>query len=219
VRRRPEARREGILSEELDGELLLYDVSTNVAHALAPVAATVWRSCDGAALLERIAASTDLALETVALAVAQLAERGLLVDPPTLELGSPESVGPTRREAVTRVARTGGAAFGAALIASVAVGPALAAASTTCSPGYTQCAGNCIDTNTDVNNCGACGTVCPAAINGTAQCDDGTCGIECNTGYTLCGGQCVSLQNDPNNCGTCFKTCASGTCVGGVCGE
>jgi hypothetical protein len=49
VRRRPEARREGILSEELDGELLLYDVSTNVAHALAPVAATVWRSCDGRA--------------------------------------------------------------------------------------------------------------------------------------------------------------------------
>lgn len=44
----PEARREGIISKEADGELLIYDTHSDRAHCLNGSAAEIWRLCDGA---------------------------------------------------------------------------------------------------------------------------------------------------------------------------
>eukprot|EP00992_Anisonema_acinus_P014941 TRINITY_DN9532_c0_g1_i1.p1 TRINITY_DN9532_c0_g1~~TRINITY_DN9532_c0_g1_i1.p1 ORF type:complete len:189 (-),score=29.06 TRINITY_DN9532_c0_g1_i1:85-651(-) len=41
----------------------------------------------------------------------------------------------------------------------------------TCSPGLRWCFDQCVDRNTDTNNCGECGTVCDAGLD----CDNGSC--------------------------------------------
>jgi hypothetical protein len=94
-----------------------------------------------------------------------------------------------------------------------------------CAPGASSCcivpgsadagAGEpsvCTNFETDSNNCGACGAVCPAA----QSCVAGTCA--CPTGESLCGSACVTESSDTNNCGACGVVCAAGdTCTSGVC--
>ncbi len=78
--------------------------------------------------------------------------------------------------------------------------------------GLSLCSGRCIDTMTDINNCGRCGNYCPSS----SACVGGTC--VCGTGRTACSGRCVDLQTDYNNCGTCGNYCdISSTCTAGTC--
>jgi endoglucanase len=67
-------------------------------------------------------------------------------------------------------------------------------------------------------NCGACGTVCPAA---TPYCSGSACVATCPADKAMCGTGCVdpaTFQTDPLNCGTCGKACAAGqTCSAGAC--
>jgi hypothetical protein len=44
---RPVARTEGLIVEELDGDVVIYDTESNKAHALNPLAARIWKHCDG----------------------------------------------------------------------------------------------------------------------------------------------------------------------------
>jgi len=66
--------------------------------------------------------------------------------------------------------------------------------------GLQVCNDQCVDPNTDKNNCGGCGKVCPTG-----------------TTFPCCKGQCVDTSSDPSNCGMCGNMCASGQCVGGAC--
>lgn len=93
---------------------------------------------------------------------------------------------------------------------------------TTCSqvigregPNVIICDGNCVDTDTSGNNCGACGNVCP----GTSACVNGVCVDACAPPATQCpGGTCTNLQTDPSNCGACGNICTKGKdCRNGVC--
>jgi hypothetical protein len=43
----PLARREALITKEVDGELLVYDVTRDKAHCLNETAAAIWRLCDG----------------------------------------------------------------------------------------------------------------------------------------------------------------------------
>ena len=43
----PQARRTGLIIQEVDGEILIYDQNTNKAHCLNQTAAKVWKYCDG----------------------------------------------------------------------------------------------------------------------------------------------------------------------------
>ncbi len=85
--------------------------------------------------------------------------------------------------------------------------------------GLTGCFGTCIDTETDVNNCGGCGVVCGAG----GGCFGGTCvapppSSPCGPGLTTCGGECVSIARHAAHCGGCFNSCPlGGTCRRGVC--
>jgi hypothetical protein len=61
----------------------------------------------------------------------------------------------------------------------------------------TPCGGTCVDTDTDVNNCGACDNVCNAPENGTAVCSTGACDFDCDPGYRREGDTCVLITVDP----------------------
>ena len=43
----PEARREGLVIQDMPDEVLVYDLNTNKAHCLNQTAAFVWKACDG----------------------------------------------------------------------------------------------------------------------------------------------------------------------------
>lgn len=61
-----------------------------------------------------------------------------------------------------------------------------------CAP-LTSCSGQCVDTTSDVNNCGGCGIVCSGTPNGFPVCSASSCTIGCNGGYHTCGdGRCIS---------------------------
>jgi hypothetical protein len=72
-----------------------------------------------------------------------------------------------------------------------------------CAMGDLFCDGGCVPQ--DVNNCGACGTIC-------------------DTGFACCnrlfadGMICANLASDPQYCGSCTNLCPAGeNCVAGVC--
>jgi len=72
----------------------------------------------------------------------------------------------------------------------------------------------CADPQTDRNNCGGCGNVCP----GGRICERGMCVVSCGVGLTNCDGTCRDLQMDRANCGGCGTVCAAGqVCSSGTC--
>jgi len=63
----------------------------------------------------------------------------------------------------------------------------------------------------DVDNCGACGTVC-SQLNGNAYCSSSVCQINCTTGWGDCTstpGCETNTTNNINNCGGCGNACSS----------
>lgn len=50
----PKARSEGIITREIDGELLIYDRARDQAHCLNETAAAVWKLCDGQSGIQEI---------------------------------------------------------------------------------------------------------------------------------------------------------------------
>ena len=84
-----------------------------------------------------------------------------------------------------------------------------------CPKAFKVCGQICVDTATDVANCGACGTACAAG----QVCSAGTCATTCQAGLNVCGGSCRDLQTDAANCGACGTACILGqSCIAGVCG-
>ena len=111
-----------------------------------------------------------------------------------------------------------------------------------CGANETSCNNVCVNTNTDLSNCGACGNVCSASLftgASAVSCSSGTCKpTSCNLNYYLYGSACV--ESDVNNCGAkglkcnlsdfrnaktvgcisnkCWATsCTSGTLESGTC--
>jgi hypothetical protein len=74
----PRPRSCGVASQEVDGELLLYVEQTHQASCLNASAARIWELCDGDRTVEEIATRAGLDPDTVAHAVKQLGEAGLL---------------------------------------------------------------------------------------------------------------------------------------------
>lgn len=89
-----------------------------------------------------------------------------------------------------------------------------------CPAGQMRCGGACVDTNTDANNCGACGMACASRTNSTVNCAMGRCSYTCRTGYGDCdrdasNGCETVLAANPNNCLGCGIICGSNN----VCGD
>ena len=92
-----------------------------------------------------------------------------------------------------------------------------------CPLGTTECGeGVCAVLESDQDNCGACGTVCPGGqvCNGAGQ-----CAAECLQGFAVCDGVCTDPMTSQDFCGagpdcTGGTACAAGeVCAGGTCAE
>jgi hypothetical protein len=87
----PQARRAGLIVQEVDSEILIYDQDTNKAHCLNQTAAKVWKYCDGETTLAEACNALSCDLETpvdeklVWYAVDQFSKHNLLeksIEPP-----------------------------------------------------------------------------------------------------------------------------------------
>lgn len=136
---RPQARTEGVISELVGDDLVIYDQTSHTAHSLSNAAASVWKVCNGERSHDEIARDLSLEPAMVAQAIAELSDCGLLDDGPVPQV----SVGMSRREAAKRLAQVGGAALVAPLIYSVAVPGAAMAVSCTVASGTTVTSTHC----------------------------------------------------------------------------
>ncbi len=104
--------------------------------------------------------------------------------------------------------------------------PSATGGATACAATQTKCPSGCVDTTSDHDNCGSCGTACGA----TQVCNSGVCGCPLNaaqdagtdagpaTLWTQCGSQCVDELSSNTNCGVCYNVCAPKRCISGQCG-
>ena len=74
----PKPRRRGVVSEQVDGETLLYVEATHQASSLNGPASRIWALCDGERRLETIADEAKLQPDVVVEALRKLADAGLL---------------------------------------------------------------------------------------------------------------------------------------------
>ncbi len=178
----PRARQDGLLEEAVGEEILLYDQDSHTAHCLSPIAAYVWRHCDGEHDLTGVAKLVGVGEDLVADTLHELREKDLLDAEP--ELTQSTIPGETRREAISRAARYGAAtAAGSMIVSATAATPAMAESEIagTCCQCYTlpalqgkkcTCTSNPTYTTTDK----ACNNYCTSAegINGPACSKNGS---------------------------------------------
>lgn len=89
------------------------------------------------------------------------------------------------------------------------------AGDTSCGAGLTSCGAECVDTASDVRNCGSCGNACAAG----EVCSGSIClSGGCPGGTTDCSGSCIDTETSAAHCGGCGLACPSGSsCVAGEC--
>lgn len=63
-----------------------------------------------------------------------------------------------------------------------------------CPGAQTACGATCVDTQSDLMNCGACGVVCPPPPSGTAACIAGRCGVTPGSQTTQPAGSATPIQ-------------------------
>lgn len=84
-----------------------------------------------------------------------------------------------------------------------------------CTIGESACGAVCVDRQTDPNNCGTCGNICP---NDKKFCSSGGCVNACPGGTTACGNACVDTSRSTRFCGNCSTACGVGqVCNAGAC--
>lgn len=102
----PEARKKGLVVQELSGEVLVYDRERNKAHCLNPTAALVWNHCDGKASVADIARAIQNEInapvdeDVIWIGLDQLSKSHLLQERAALP---EEKAGLSRREVMKRI--------------------------------------------------------------------------------------------------------------------
>ena len=159
---KPLARKNDIVVQEADGEILVYDLATNKASCLNDTAAFVWQNCDGSNDISDIAralgrkTNNEVSDDFVWLAIDALSKKDLFEEAVSVELSMP---GTTRREVIKKI---GLASMVALPIIATMVAPSSAHAASSCVPvtGGCACPGN-----------GTVGAVCPGGTGCAANCN------------------------------------------------
>lgn len=214
--RKPLARSEDLIVQEVEDEVLVYDVIYARAHCLSADAARVWQACDGETTLEALEEKLALPAEVVANALAELETKELLDAGPVLN-----GNGSTRREFSVRAAKMGTMAAAAPMIYSI-LAPTPAAAAT---PTEAQCnyySGKSCDACAHICGCCCCCQGCSKTTKSPA-CKMCSAIRTCPTHTTGCadqlaalggsaGQQCTSGPNcsDTAKPGNCSPPCTGG---------
>jgi hypothetical protein len=210
----PRARREGVLSSDLGGEIVVYDSGQHRAHCLNLPSAIVWRHLDGRTSMAEMIAHLRRELdqpadeEMVRLALEELDRAGLLEEP----LAHPAARKVSRRHALRRLGiAAGGGAVLLPAISSIVAPPVHAQVSPrTCSPPEAACVTfscqggcACVPTTEGTTVCVVPNCVAPGAVpcQSSAGCPPG---MVC---FTL--GCCFGLP------GFCIPIAAAGVTCGG----
>jgi hypothetical protein len=197
----PRARQNGLVVRELGGEVLVYDLERDKAHALNRAAGLVWKRCNGSTTIAEITASLEgeldepMPADAVWRAVSRLGQDGLL----EREVAQPAPRTMTRRGMMQKV----GLAATAAVITSIAVPMTAAAAncpSTTCGGGCPNSGTTCSATSPGGSACATCTAV---AI--------GSCSHRC----CIASGVCVTAADSHLCCMGSSQT--SGCSLGHAC--
>ena len=126
---KPLAKKENIVIQEAENEVLVYDLNTNQAHCLNSTAAFVWQACDGKNSVDSISAALaeksgkQVPQEIIWMAIEQLQQKDLVEVAPIV------SEGTSRREALKKAGLA--AMIALPIVASLAA-PKSVMASTSC---------------------------------------------------------------------------------------
>jgi hypothetical protein len=123
----PRPRRRGVVSQQVDGETLLYVEATHQASCLNAPAARIWALCDGVRTLEQIASNAGLDADVVAQAISDFGEAGLLENDAT-----PRAADVTRRRML-------GVGLAAIPLILMVTAPTAAHAGSPCTPTGAEC--------------------------------------------------------------------------------
>ncbi len=151
----PEARKQGLVVQEMPEEVLIYDLDTNKAHCLNNTAAFVWKSCNGKNSVADIAKMFEadsgnvVQEDLIWLAIEQLNDKNLLdADVPT------NIKGQNRREVIKKIGLASMIAL--PIVASLAA-PSSVLANVSCScTAAAQCAATNCPSLVNCNGGGIC---------------------------------------------------------------
>jgi hypothetical protein len=195
--RKPVARSEDLVIEEVEDEVLVYDAKNHQAHCLTSAGAKVWRACDGTKDVPALAESLALSVDDVTRALEML-DGVELLENQGLQIvtnGNGNGNGLTRRELGRRSAKVGAAAAAAPMLLSIAVPSASAAAT----PTNFQCALFSVD------SCGV--NAGGGAVAGCCCCCEAT---NCKVGGST--NTCASVTGPDGKAGHCSSSCSANQC-------
>ena len=170
----PKARKENLVVQELNGEVLIYDLDTNKAFCLNESSALIWQACDGNKNVSEIRNHLGKQLgssiddDFIWLALDQLKKENLIEnkDEVVVDFG-----GMSRREVIKKVG-----------LASVIAIPVVASLAAPRAAQAASCSGTC----TCKNSSGGAGSIC--ATNGTGvACANNSCRCQQNTAGSTAG--------------------------------
>ena len=207
----PQSRQENIVIQELNNEILIYDLNKNKAFCLNETSAKIWQECDGKKSVAEISQilsrklKFDISENIVWLALNQFKTDNLLAE--SRDLVTPFD-GLNRREIVKRI---GFASMVALPIISAVVAPSALHAQSGLCGGFVPPTLNCVPGNSaDLSDDGCpctgnpeCAGVCPVS-NGPRFCAGGNTGPFCAPGNDLDLSQdCCPCTGNPECIGVC----------------
>jgi hypothetical protein len=197
----PAARADGLLTEKVGSEIVVYDVEAKQAHCLKGLAASVFANADGKTSAENIAATAEkdlgehVTFAQVQDAIAQLDAIALLDTPLLVRDGL------SRREMVKKAGYVGAAAAAASPLITSLVVPSAAFAASSIATGCSGCGKNpdCVSNHCCQSNAGKqCSQGCCVGSNNSCHfcnCSGNTC--QCTVTPAEAG-----IDNCPCICGT-----------------
>jgi hypothetical protein len=132
MREHPKARHDQLLAEDVNDELVVYDLDRGTVHLLNPVAAFVWKRCDGRTTVAELATLLQAELDLLESEDVVLLALHELEDAQLLEEGGAASTATrafSRRQMLARLGVAAGIGLTLPLIESMNPPPAYAAVS------------------------------------------------------------------------------------------